>query len=253
MRTRSTITILACLTVLLIAASSCRRQSVKISGVETDLILIDSTFEALQDSAYMAYLTPLKADLDSQLKIPLGYAPEPLLRDRKNSTLLNWACDALAACARRYYDGTVDLAVVNAGGLRCDWPAGDITFYHVFELMPFNNELVILTLSGKDLYELAANCVEQGGQGVSEEFHVVGLNGQVEQVLLHGQPIDPNQRYHVATSDYLAGGADGLRALTLFSERYDTGKRIRDLYIEYIAEHPTITAQLDDRMVIISE
>lgn len=229
---------------------SCQRTPVRITSVETDLIHIDSTLDAIQDTAYLNYLIPIRENLDRHLNIPLGTSVEVMERGRINSRLLNWACDALAACARRYYDGEVDMAVVNAGGLRCDWPAGDITFYHVFELMPFDNELVILTLTGRDLYELAENCVVQGGQGVSEEFHVVGLNGQVESVLLDGQPIEAERLYHVATSDYLSGGADGLSALTKFSERVMTGKKIRDLYIEYIAEHPTIKADIDDRMII---
>jgi len=239
---------------MLLAAAllgSCTRQPVKVTGVETSMIEVDSTLDAIQDSAYLAYLQPIKENLESQLNIPLGYAPEEMLRDRIDSKLLNWACDALADCARQNYEGTVDLAVVNAGGLRCDWAAGELTYRSVFELMPFDNELVILTLSGADLYELAENCVVQGGQGVSKEFHVTGLNGQVEQVLLNGQPIEHERQYHVATSDYLAGGADGLSALTKYSDKVMTGKKIRDLYIDYIAEHKTVEAKLDNRMVVI--
>lgn len=230
---------------------SCARQQAHITAVETSMIEVNSTLDAIQDSDYLAYLQPIKENLESQLNVKLGYAPEEMLRDRRDSKLLNWSCDVLADCARKYYDGEVDFAVVNAGGLRCDWAAGDITFRSVFELMPFDNELVILTLSGAELYELAENCVAQDGQGVSKEFHVTGLNRQVEQVLLNGQPIEHERQYHVATSDYLSGGADGLSALTHFSDRVMTGKKIRDLYIEYIAEHPTVEAKLDNRMVII--
>lgn len=231
--------------------SSCQRPTVKITGVETELLMVDSSLNAIQDSDYLSYLQPIKENLEQQLDIPLGYAPEEMLRNRIDSKLLNWACDALAERARKHYSGEVDMAVVNAGGLRCDWPAGEITFRSVFELMPFDNELVILTLSGKELYELAENCVTLGGQGVSKEFRVVGLNGQVESVLLNGQPIDPEKKYYVATSDYLAGGADGLTALTHFSDKVMTGKKMRDLYIEYVAEYKTVEAELDGRVSLM--
>lgn len=232
---------------------SCHRPTVKITDAEVEMLLVDSSINAIQDSDYLNYLQPIRENLEKQLNIHLGYAPEEMLRDRKDSKLLNWACDALADRARKYFDGEVDLAVVNAGGLRCDWAAGEITFRSVFELMPFDNELVILTLSGKEVYELAENCVSLGGQGISKEFHVVGLNGQVETALVKGKPIDPEKKYFVATSDYLAGGADGLTALTHYSDKVMTGKKMRDLYIEYIAEHQTVKAELDDRIILIED
>lgn len=234
-------------------ACGCTRQTMKVTGADTEMLVVDSALNAIQDSDYLSYLAPIKENLEKQLDIHLGYAPEEMLRNRIDSKLLNWACDALAERARKYYDGEVDLAVVNAGGLRCDWAAGEITFRSVFELMPFDNELVILTLSGRELYELAENCVTLGGQGVSKEFRVVGLNGQVEQVLLCGKPIDPDRKYHVATSDYLAGGADGLTALTHYSDKVLTGKKMRDLYIDYIAEYQTVQAELDGRVTLIED
>lgn len=227
-----------------------KRQPMHVSGAETTLLLIDSSTDATQDSAYLEQLAPSKQMLEEQLSIPLGQAPAPMSARRPESELLNWACDALLDRARKYHDGRVDLAVVNIGGLRCEWPAGDITFRHVFELMPFDNELVIITLSGEEIYELAYNCVSQGGQGVSKGFCVVGEEGQVADVTLNGQPIDQNATYYVATSDYLTGGADGLSALTHFSERVMTGMKIRDLYIEYIDEKKIVEASIDGRMKI---
>lgn len=237
------------LAALILGCVGCQnRQRMHVADVETTILLIDSLTDAIQDSAYLDMLAPSRQMLEEQLNIPLGHAPAPMSAYRPESELLNWACDALLDRARKYYDGRVDLAVVNIGGLRCEWPAGDITFRHVFELMPFDNELVIITLSGEDIYELAFNCVSQGGQGVSKGFCVVGEEGQVADVTLHGQPIRHDATYYVATSDYLTGGADGLSALTRFSERVMTGKKIRDLYIEYIGENQVVEASIDGRM-----
>lgn len=232
--------------------SACGKQ-MKVTAVENEFISIDSTLDAIQDSDYIRMLEPIRENMEQQLNIKIAVAPREMTRFRPECELLNWACDALAACARKYYDGEVDMAVVNAGGLRCDWAAGDITFRSVFELMPFDNELVVLTMKGTTLIELAENCVMLGGQGVSKEFRVTGLNGQLESVLLSGKPIDPDATYYVATSDYLSGGADGLAALTHFTSRHMTGKKIRDLYIEYIAEQQVVEATIDGRMNLIYE
>lgn len=236
----SAITLIAC----------CHRQS-HVSHVETAFIDIDSTLDAIQDTAYLHHLRPLHDDLEAQLTIPLGHAPEALWIGHPESPLPNWTCDALLDIAKLHYDGHIDLAVVNMGGLRCEWPAGDITFRNVFELMPFDNELVILTLSGQELLLLAENCVTQGGEGVSATFRVQGANKQVTSVTLNGKPIRPEADYFVATSDYLSGGADGLTALTHFTHRHYTGLKIRDLFIAHLQAHPLVEAHVDGRMFIL--
>lgn len=230
---------------------SCQRPAMRMVSAETQVVPVDSNLDAIADSAYIAELEPVKEALEKELNIPIGYAPRSMHAQKPESDMLNWACDALQAMAEQVYDGRVDLAVVNAGGLRCDWPAGDITFRSVFELMPFDNELVILTMTGQDLLDLAENCVEQGGQGVSHTFRVKGVDGHAAEVLLRGKAIEPEATYYVATSDYLSGGADGLTALTHYSSRYTTGLKIRDLYIEYIKQTHEVAASLDGRMQLI--
>lgn len=229
---------------------SCAHKPQVVSSMQAEFLPVDSTLDAIQDSSYLAALEPLKASLEEQLMIPLGYAPEALTSGRPESTLLNWACDALKAKADEAQEElglthSVDFAVVNAGGLRCEWAAGDITFRHVFELMPFDNELVILTLPGTEVMLLAENRRAQYGQGVSRELRVTPTD-----VTLNGLPINPEQDYFVATSDYLSGGADGLHALTHFTERVLTGKKIRDLYIDYVREVRIVEASIDGRMAL---
>ncbi len=228
----------------------CTRQPMHVSSVSTELLAVDSTLNAIQDTAYLNIIAPVHDELESQLCIPLGNAPEPMIAAKPESPLLNWATDALLAMAESETGETIDLAVVNCGGLRCAWQAGPITFRHVFELMPFDNELVILTMTGDKLLMLAQNCVEQGGQGVSAGFRVEGKDGHLTHVTLNGKEIVPEAYYKVATSDYLSGGADGLTALTMFEDKTLTGKKIRDLYIEYVRRQQTVTAKVDGRMNI---
>ncbi len=232
-------------------AAGCARQPMQVASIESELIAIDSTLDAIQDSDYLVALAPIKADLEAELSKPLGVANMELTSGRPESTMGNWASDALKAMADQWLAeqgmGKADLAVVNIGGLRCDWPKGNITFRHVFELMPFDNELVILTLTGNDLMELAQNCLDSGGEGISKEMHVWRKNGET-QASLHGKAIVAEATYLVATSDYLSGGADGLSALTRFSTRTLSGLKIRDLYISYIQEVRVVESALDGRI-----
>lgn len=233
---------------LIFALTACQPKHVyRLSSVETDMLPVDSTLDAIQDSAYLAYLAPISADLQEKLDIPLGTAPETLTTEGVEGRLMNWASDALMAKAVQLYSGHVDCAIVNRHGIRCSWTAGDITFRQVFEMMPFDNELVVLTLNGEDMLELADSFARRGGEGNSKEFRMEIRDGHAENVTIGGKPVKAEQVYYVATSDYLSGGADGMTALTHYTERWKSKRKIRELYMEYIQEIGVVEAQLDGR------
>ena len=240
--------ILSLLTVL----TACHRPThvTKITGT---IILVDSTLDAIQDSDYLAYLAPIKADLEAKLGAPIGYAPKALEVYQPECPLLNWASDALLAMARQKSPEPVDVAVVNIGGMRCNWGAGDITFRHVFELMPFDNMLVVLTLKGSDLQQLCEIFAYSGGQGIAG-MRIKAFGDKVMQqdalVTIGGKPIEMDKTYTVATSDYLSQGNDGMVPLKNYVEMWNSEEKIRDLYIEYIEQVKTVEAKVDGRMDI---
>lgn len=231
---------------LVVLVSACHR-SVRVVSVSTEAISIDETKDSVQDSAYLAMLQPVTTALNEQLDIVIGYAPEALTVEQPECTMLNWASDALLAVARRYCPEPVDLAIVNIGGMRTQWEAGDITLRSVYELMPFDNELVVLTLSGADIVELCQIFAEDGGQGVAG-LRMAAEQKQLIDVTIGGKPVDDRQLYRVATSDYLAGGTDHMIPLTRAVATWRSEQKIRDLYIEYISENKTVTATVDGRM-----
>jgi 2',3'-cyclic-nucleotide 2'-phosphodiesterase (5'-nucleotidase family) len=245
-------TILPILFALGIVLVACHRP-VKIIESSSEIILIDSTMDDIADSAYLAYLSPIKADLEAQLNIPIGHAPQPLAVYSPECPMLNWASDALLAIARQKYPEKVDVAVVNIGGMRCDWAAGDITFRHVFELMPFDNMLVVLTMKSSDLQQLCEIFASYGGQGIAGmRVKAIGdpVMQQDVQVTINGKPLEMDKTYTVATSDYLSQGNDGMLPLKNHIHYWNSQEKIRDLYIEYIKQVKVVEAQVDGRMSI---
>lgn len=218
-------------------------------SVKTQSIVIDSSLDAIADSAYLTELEPYQRFLKDQVSTVIGYAPQPLTKGLPECTMLNWASDALLAKARQYYHGTVDIAIVNIGGMRTEWTAGDITLRHVYELMPFDNQLVVLTLRGADLLELSQIFVMDGGQGIAN-MTIIGEDKQLAEARIGGEPIDPEAFYTVATSDYLSGGTDHMTPLTRYTRMWESCQTIRDLYIEYVKEQQTIVASIDGRFQI---
>lgn len=241
---------LVILLLLVVGVVSCHRK-MHVAEATGEILMVDSTLDAIQDSAYLADLAPITAELERELNIPIGYAPQSLPVYAPECPMLNWASDALLAVARQRCPEAVDVAVVNIGGMRCDWAAGDITFRNVFELMPFDNMLVVLTLKGNDLQQLCEMFAAGGGQGIAG-MRIQPIGDRVMQqevrVTINGQPLDYDKSYTVATSDYLSQGNDGMLPLKNYTHCWNSEEKIRDLYIEYIKQVKTVEACVDGRM-----
>lgn len=227
---------------------ACHKQ-VNVTSVTTEAIPVDASADAIQDTVYLAQLAPIKAGMEREMNEQLGYAPEELWVRGPECPMLNWASDALWEAAKKVYPGKVDIAIVNMGGMRCSWPAGPITRGNVFELMPFDNRLVVLTLSGADILDLCESFARYGGQGVAG-MRVTIIDNRLADVRIGGKAVNPKEQYKVATSDYLAGGTDHMDALARYTECWNSDLLIRDLYVDAVREQNTIRAAVDGRMTI---
>lgn len=233
----------------MLSLAACSRQPKTVVGVTTEAIPVDATSDDIQSVAYLAHLAPIKAGMEQEMNVQLGYAPENLWVDAPECPMLNWASDALWEAAKKAYNGRVDIAIVNMGGMRCTWQAGPITRGCVFELMPFDNRLVVLTLKGTDVLALCESFARYGGQGVAG-MRVKIIDGRVADVQIGGKALNTKALYTVATSDYLAGGADHMDALTRYVDYWNSDLIIRDLYVDAVREQDTIRAAVDGRMTI---
>jgi 5'-nucleotidase len=104
-----------------------------------------------------------------------------------------------------------EIGVTNSGGLRSDVPAEELNYGHVFNVLPFDNHLAKLTVTGEQLQrmvELGASGGRHGSLNWSHlKFDADGCH--VTAIEVNGVPLDPKAEYRVATNDYLAsGGSD---------------------------------------------
>ena len=235
--------------ILLVSLFTACHRPLHVSKTTGQVLLVDSTYNAMQDTQYLQSLAPIKEDLEKQLGAPIGYAPEALTVNRPECTMLNWACDALLAIAQKHCPNPVDMAVVNIGSMRCEWAAGEITFRNVFELMPFDNELVVLTLTGEEIHRLCEIVATNNGEGMAG-LRLKARNGKVLQVEINGKSLEKDKTYTVATSDYLSQGNDGMLPLKNYIKYWNSEEKIRDLYIEYIKQVKVVQAKVDGRMDI---
>lgn len=235
---------------LLLVGSICGcHRPLRVLESSGEILMVDSTLDAIQDSAYLGYITPIKADLERELNVVIGYAPNRLPVHQPECSMLNWASDALFYMAQDRCPNKVDMVAVNIDGMRTDWAAGDITRRHIFELMPFDNELVVLTMRGDEILNLCDAFIRWGGQGVAG-LRLKARNGKLISATIDGKEIVPSAYYTVATSDYLSQGNDGMVPLKNHLSVWRSEEKIRDLYIEYVERTKTVSAEVDGRMDI---
>ncbi len=181
-------------------------------------------------------IAPYKDKMDSEMNMVLGMLPEPLKKDRPNSSMGNWFCDAMHYTANKHYDEKVHFTIQNYGGLRIPSVAkGPITKGKVIELMPFDNKLVVLKLSADELVQLARHIVEDRGWPMSEGIIIKTSGGTFEKVYIDGEELNLSGFYNVGMPDYVANGGGGCRFLKS-KKQFDTGLYVRDAVIEYLMD-----------------
>ena len=197
----------------------------------TEATVVDSSATAVAEME--ATIAPYRAELETVMNRVLADIAVPLTKGQPESSLGNWTSDLVLAAARDLFpDRHVSFAVQNYGGLRvAEIAAGPLIVSEVFELMPFDNELVLVELTGEELLAFVAHTLSDGGWPVSEGLEAVRENGTVT-VRVEGRPVDPAATYYVAVPDYVAnGGSDSF--MLVGKPQYGSGHKIRDLLIDY--------------------
>jgi len=231
-------------------------QTWEITHATSTKIAIDSSTEVIADKNYEAWLQPVKQKVDAQMNVVIGQAAETMKGHAPESLLSNFNADVYLERASLFLGEPVDMSVVNLGGLRTVIPAGNITVGKVFELMPFENELVILWLRGDKLMGLLQYFARHGGEGESGVRMTI-RNRTAEDITVNGKPIDLNRLYTIATNDYLAGGNDNMVQLGQYEKRTNTGLKIRSILIESIKNETKkgnkVVSKLDGRITVSDE
>ena len=149
-------------------------------------------------------------------------------KDGDETTLGNLVCDAMERASVDRYQLKPDVVLVNRGGLRTELPEGKIKRSHIFELMPFDNDVVALNISGDQLLEIIKLIRDK-----RHAFKGMQLGFKEKIFLCGGQPIDGKKEYLLVTSSYLAEGGDNF---TMFGEQRYKNKstiKLRDAIIDY--------------------
>ena len=158
-----------------------------------------------------------------------------LVKDRKhprlNTAISNLFGDVTYEIVSPIYKkrtgNDIDFVLMNWGGIRADLAKGPVTVGDAYALMPFENEVVIVTMKGEKVQ--------------------ITQDGKIVKFTINGKPFDPNATYRVATSDYLFNGGDAMYFFGNPIQKEDTGYKIRNVLIDYFKQTDVIDAKEDHR------
>jgi 5'-nucleotidase/UDP-sugar diphosphatase len=197
--------------------------------------------EIPEDPKLLDLLEPYVTKAESVLFKVIGQAEATFFYDgvrEEENPLGNLVADSMLWYTK--YLGA-DFALQNGGGIRADLPEGRLTERMIYEALPFDSTVVVLTLDGKSvqsLFEYMAT-ISSGEGGFPQVSERVSMTIDMRkkkctQVMINGKPLDTSRTYKIATNSYLAAGGDGYRIFLKTIDAYDSSMFQRDVLIEYI-------------------
>ncbi|MCX7720552.1 MAG: bifunctional metallophosphatase/5'-nucleotidase [Dictyoglomus thermophilum] len=207
--------------------------------------------ENKQDPEVASLIETYASQLKEEFSKVVGETLVDLVRNyNEESNVGNVICDAMLEASK------AQIAFQNSGGIRMDIPKGKITMEQVYSMLPFDNVLVEMDLTGKDILDL----LEQSATLEKGILQVAGIKvkydmrrpvgSRVIEVLIKDEPLDPNKVYRVVTNDFLAAGGDKFTAFTR-GKNITYGDMLRDVFVEYLKKHSPISPKVEGRSIII--
>ena len=214
-----------------------------------------------QDEEVVEVVQSYVSQLDEKLGTVIGKTEVDLDGERgtvrlKESNLANAIADSL-----REMTGT-DFAIQNGGGVRASIPAGDITIKDVYTVLPFDNLVVAVRATGKQIWDVLEHGISAYPAAAGQFLQVSGLEYTFDaskppyerllSVTSNGIPLDPEKTYTLTANDFLTGGGDKFTMFLEMEKFIETKSFLRDAFAEYIERHGTIAPVNEGRITIIN-
>ena len=230
--------------------SSC---ATKYAVVKSDREEYKINSDVAVDSTIIKTYLPYKAKLDAEMNEVIGETEVVLSKSSSlpESVLGNFFSDAVFNQVKKLEPKVDFVFPTTKGGLRNDIAKGPIKVSSVFELMPFENQLVMFNLKGSDVLKIVNYIAASGGQPVSGlTFNI--KDKLAENILINGKEFDVDANYWVVASDYIASGGDDATGFASPISRKNIGLLVRDALLnevkEFKAAGKSINTKLDGRI-----
>lgn len=237
----------------LFSISSCSTKNYNLSKIEGKQLPISE--KAGETAEIENFIKPYRDHINKDLDNVLAYCPETL--DKSTGKWQTGIGSLMAdVCVQRgnivfnaREKKNIDVCLLNHGGIRAILPKGNVTTRTAFEIMPFENSLVVMALKGDQILDIASYIIkEKKPQPLSGMTFTITKDNKAKDIMVQGKPLDLNKTYYVATNDYLANGGDSMTFFAKSTQKFDLNYKLRDVLIDYFKEVDTVVAPKNIRI-----
>lgn len=223
----------------------------KIEGKE-----IRITNELGDVAAIQSFIKPYRDHINADLSAVLANAPQTLDKSGKwQTTIGNLFADVCLQLGNPVFEQRenkqMDLVLLNHGGIRSIIPQGDVTARTAYQIMPFENSLVVIELKAQQILDLVNYIIkEKKPHPISGIHFTIDKNNNPKNILIQGKPLDMTKSYFVGTNDYLANGGDNMVFFLKGIATYDLDYKLRNILIDYFKSVDVVPMITDERITV---
>ena len=232
---------------------SCSEKKYFISKIEGKKISISDKLTAT--SEIDAYIKPFREHIDTEINTVLAYNPETLDKStgKWQTNIGSFLADVVFLKGNEIFlkreNKKIDLCLLNHGGIRSILPQGNITARNAFEVMPFENTSVVVSLKSEEIIALVNYIIaEKKPHPLNGITFEISKSNLAQNILIQGKPLEMNRIYYVITNDYLANGGDNMVFFKINSGVYDLNYKLRNMLIDYFKDVDTLKVNNDIRI-----
>lgn len=240
--------------VTIIYLAACKEQPTVLTKINARQIALDSTLN--QVDSIQLFIAPYQNRVNEVLDSTLAYAPKTLTKTDGvyNTSAGNLMADIVLSEASPIFKArtknTIDFVLLNHGGIRSIISKGKVSARTGYQVMPFENSIVVVELSSKSVLEMVDFLIKsKRAHPIAGIQIILNANNKLKSLKIQGKPFVENRSYFVATSNYLVTGGDNMGFFKNMLSATNTDYLIRNAMIDYFKKVDTLKAVVDDRFI----
>lgn len=209
------------------------------------------------NSEIEAFIKPYREKVNADLDSTLAYAADTYSKSdgELNTAIGNFMADAVFEMSNPVFQKrtkkSIDMVLLNHGGIRSVISKGNITSRTAYEVMPFDNSIYVTPMKGLQIKDMLSFLAEKKrAHPISKLKLTLNKDYTTKNALINDEAIDFEKTYYVATNDYLYNGGSNMNFLKSKDTVYDLNYKIRNLLIDYFKKIDTLQPTIDDRFTI---
>ena len=233
---------------------SCKQEPQHLTRIEGKQISISDSLET--DLEIEAIVKPYREHVNKELDSVLAYSVDTYSKSdgELNTAIGNLFADVIFEQANPVFKQRtgkdIDMVLVNHGGIRSIISKGNVTTRTAYEIMPFENSIVVVGLKGSSINQLITYLLEaKRAHPISKLKVVVDEDFNLVETSISNKPIEASKTYYVATNDYLYNGGDSMTFFQPNDSLFILNYKIRNAFLDYFAKVDTINPVIDDRFI----